>query len=74
MYVVVDPASFFPVCPCDGVSEVAFDPCECCVPEPVGADLLGCDPGEMLSNPGPQVIIAASRDGLSVSVAEQLLV
>ena len=44
------------------------------MPEPVGADLLGGDPGEMLSDSGPQVIIATSRDGLSIAVAEQLLV
>jgi hypothetical protein len=33
----------------DCVAEVALNPGECGVPEPVGADLLGCYPGKLLA-------------------------
>lgn len=57
----------------DGVAVVAFDPCEGGVAEPVGGDLLGCDPGEVVSDAMPEVVVAAGRDGPSVGVAEKLL-
>lgn len=48
---MVAPASFLPVLAGvgagDGVSVVAFDPGQCGVAEPVGADLLDGDPWEV---------------------------
>jgi hypothetical protein len=56
----------------DGVAVVAFDPGEGGVAEPVGGDLLGGDPGEVLADAGPEVVVAAGGDGVAVAVAEQL--
>ncbi|MBV8809410.1 MAG: hypothetical protein JO033_12120, partial [Acidobacteriaceae bacterium] len=58
----------------DGVAEVAFDPGECGVPEPVSADLLSGDPGEMVTDPEPEVIVSACGNRPPVGVAQELAV
>lgn len=45
------------------VSEVAFDPGECGVAEPVGRYMLGGDPMEGVREPLPQIVVAAADDG-----------
>ena len=57
----------------DAVGEVAFDPGEGCVAEPVGRDALGRDPGEVVAEACPDVVVAAGGDGAAVAVAEQLV-
>jgi hypothetical protein len=42
------------------------------VPEPVSADLLGGDPGEMASDADPEVVVAAGGDRPAVGVTEEL--
>jgi hypothetical protein len=74
--VVVVPASFAGVAGVgagDGVAKVAFDPGEGGVSEPVGSDLLGGDPGEVVADAGPEVVVSAGGDGVPGAVAEQLL-
>ena len=48
----------------DGVAEVALDPGQGGVPDPVDADLLGPHPGQVLADPDPQVVISAAGDRL----------
>ena len=57
----------------DGVAVVALDPGEGGVAEPVGGDLLGGDPGEVLADSGPEVVVTAGGDGAPVAVAEKLI-
>ena len=54
----------------DGVAEVSFYPRQCGVPEPVGADLLGGDPGQRFTNADPQVVVSACGDWSPVGVAQ----
>jgi hypothetical protein len=42
----------------DGVAEVAFHPGQGGVAQPVGADLLGGDPGQVLANAMLRVVVA----------------
>jgi hypothetical protein len=55
------------------VGEVAFDPGQCGVAEPVGGDALGAIPGEVVAEACPDVVVAAGGDGAAVAVAEQLV-
>lgn len=48
----------------DRVAEVAFDPGEGGVPQPVGADLLDGYPGQVCAEALPQVVVAAGGDRL----------
>jgi hypothetical protein len=54
----------------DGVAVVAFDPGERGVAQPVGADVLGGDPGQVLADATPQVVVAAGGDGGAIAVAQ----
>src|SRR5690349_17827441 len=55
----------------DGVAEVALDPGEGGVAEPVDGDLLGSYPGQVSAEPCPEVVVAASGERSSVAVAEK---
>ena len=51
-----------------GEAEAAFDPGQDRVSYPVGADLLGLDPGQVFAEAVPEVVVAAGRDRLAVRV------
>jgi hypothetical protein len=42
------------------------------VAQPVGGDLLGGDPREVLTKPGPEMIVAAGRNRPAIGITEQL--
>ncbi len=54
-----------------GVAEVAFDPGQGGVAEPVGADLLAGDPGQVFAEALPEMVVAAPGQWCSVAVAQQ---
>ena len=56
----------------DGEAEVALDPGQGGVAYPVGADLLGLDPRQVLADACPQAVVAPVGDRLPVAVAQQL--
>jgi len=56
----------------DGVPEVPLDPGQGRVPDPVAADLLGPDPGQVPAETGPQVVIPAGSDRVPVGLSQQL--
>jgi hypothetical protein len=56
----------------DGVAVVSFHPGQGGVPEPVGADLLGGDPRQVLADAVPEVVVAAGGDRAAVEVAQEL--
>ena len=56
----------------DGVAEIPLDPGQGRVTDPVHADLLGRDPGQVPAEAGPQVVIAAGGDRPPVGVPQQL--
>lgn len=58
----------------DGVAEVAFDPFEGGVSQPVCGDAKCCDPWVVSADPLPEMAVAASGDWASVSVAKELSV
>jgi hypothetical protein len=59
---------------CDGVAEVAFDPGQGGVAQPVGGDALGGNPGQVLADSLPETVVAVPRDRSSIAVAQELIV
>jgi hypothetical protein len=57
----------------DAVVEVAFDPGEGGVAQPVGGDALGGDPGEVVAEAFPEVVVASAGEGAAVAVAQELV-
>jgi hypothetical protein len=57
----------------DAVAEVAFDPGQGGVPQPVDGDALGGGPGRPLSEAGPEVVVAAGGQWPAGAVAQQLI-
>src|SRR5712691_10018422 len=57
----------------DGEAEVALYPGQYGVPDPVHADLEGLDPGEVLAEPPPQMLVALHGDRPAVGVSQQAL-
>jgi hypothetical protein len=57
----------------DAVAEVALNPCQGGVAQPVDRDALGGDPGESLADTEPEVVVAAAGQGVAVAVAQQLI-
>jgi hypothetical protein len=55
----------------DPVAEVAFDPGEGGVAEPVGGDALSGDPGESFAESFPEVVVAAAGERVPVAVPQQ---
>src|SRR6266511_2184339 len=55
----------------DAVAEVAFDPGQGGVPQPVGGDALGGHPRQLLAEAMPQVVIAAAGQRTAVAEAQQ---
>src|SRR5205814_2223763 len=56
----------------DGVAEVAFDPGQRGVAQPVGTDLLDGHTGQVLTDALPQMVVAAIGQRLADAVAQQL--
>lgn len=54
----------------DAVAEVAFDPGERGVSQPVGGDALVGYPGELLADAVPEVVVAAAGQQAAVAVAQ----
>jgi len=42
------------------------------VPDPVGADLLGADPGKEPADPFPEVVVPSAGDRLATLITQQL--
>ena len=57
----------------DGEPEVALHPGQGGVADPVGADLLGADPGQVTADALPQPVVAAVGDRPPVALAQQPL-
>jgi hypothetical protein len=55
----------------DAVPVVALDPGEGGVAQPVGGDAVSGDPGELLPETFPEVVVAASGERAAVAVAQQ---
>ncbi len=59
-------------CPRNGVAEVAFNPGQRGMAEPVSAGLLRGDPRKMSADADPEVVVSAGSDWASIFVAQQL--
>jgi hypothetical protein len=57
---------------CIGCNSAPFDPRQGRVTDPVAADLLSADPGQLPADPGPQVVIPPGGDQPPVRVPQQL--
>lgn len=55
----------------DAVSEVAFDLGQGGVTEPVGGDALGGDPGQLVAQACPEVVVAAAGHGTPVAETQE---
>ena len=51
---------------CDAVAVVAFDPGQCGVAQPVGGDSLSGDPGELVTESFPEVVVASGGQFMAV--------
>ena len=69
----VTPTIVSGVGPRDRVAEVAFHPGQGRVTEPVGADLLGGYPRQVLAEAQPEVVVAAGGDRLPGPVTQHLV-
>src|SRR5690606_4244187 len=58
----------------DGIAEVALDPFQRRVAQPVCRDPLGGHPWQQLADPNPQVVVAAVRDRPAVAVSKELTI
>jgi hypothetical protein len=58
---------------CDGEAEPALDPGQDGVPYPVGADLLGFHPGQVLAQSLPQMVVPPGGNWRAVRVPQQAL-
>lgn len=55
-----------------GVAEIAFDPAEYGVSDPVSRDLVSAYPWDFATDAVPEVVVASASDDSAVAVAQEL--